>query len=73
MKILHVLYSGLGGHGNIFFSMVSADTQNEFQYEALFYGIEEVREEFIEACAKNNIPWYFAKKKVGLEKMLKQH
>ena len=36
MKILHVLYSGLGGHGNIFFSMVNADTSNEFEYEALF-------------------------------------
>ena len=67
MKILHVLYSGLGGHGNIFFSMVSADAKNEFEYEALFYGIEEVRHEFIEACAKNNIPWYFAKKNSKLD------
>ena len=67
MKILHVLYSGLGGHGNIFFSMVSADAQNQFKYEALFYGIEEVRYEFIEACTANNIPWYFAKKNIKLD------
>ncbi len=67
MKILHVLYSGLGGHGNIFFSMVAADKQKEFEYEALFYGIEEVRNDFIEQCAQNNIPWYFAKKNVKLD------
>lgn len=65
MKILHVLYSGLGGHGNVFFSMVSADAENK--YEALFYGVEEVRNDFIEQCEKNNIPWYFAKKNFKLD------
>lgn len=63
MKVLHVLYSGLGGHGNVFFSMVSADTKHEFNFEALFYGIEEVRHEFREDCIKQHIPWYFAKKR----------
>jgi glycosyltransferase involved in cell wall biosynthesis len=67
MKILHVLYSGLGGHGNIFFSMVSADADHEFEYGALFYGIEEVRDEFIDACEKQNIPWYFSKKNIKLD------
>ncbi|HEX2683668.1 MAG TPA: glycosyltransferase family 4 protein, partial [Ferruginibacter sp.] len=67
MKILHVLYSGLGGHGNIFFAMVNADAKKEFEYEALFYGIEEVRDEFIEQCEKQHIPWYFSKKHVKLD------
>ena len=67
MKVLHVLYSGLGGHGNIFFAMVSADAQHEFEFEALFYGIEEVRHEFIEACTQQNITWYFAKKNIKLD------
>lgn len=67
MKILHVLYSGLGGHGNIFFAMVSADTEQEFEFEALFYGIEEVRPEFIESCTQQHIPWYFAKKNIKLD------
>ncbi len=67
MKVLQVLYSGLGGHGNIFFAMVNADAKNEFEYEALFYGIEEVRSEFIEGCAAKGITWYFAKKRVGID------
>lgn len=64
---MHLLYSGLGGHGNVFFSMVSADVKNEFEFEALFYGIEEVRADFIEDCRKKNIRWYFAKKTTWLD------
>lgn len=67
MKILHVLYSGLGGHGNVFFSMVKGDVNKEMEYEALFYGIEDVREEYLEQCAKNKIKFYTAKKKPGLD------
>jgi glycosyltransferase involved in cell wall biosynthesis len=67
MKILHVLYSGLGGHGNIFFSMVNADTQKEFEYEALFFDVEKIRAEFIEQCNNKNIRWSFAKKKFKLD------
>jgi glycosyltransferase involved in cell wall biosynthesis len=67
MKILHVLYSGLGGHGNVFFSMVKGDVNKEMEYEALFYGIEHVREEYIEQCKKNKIKFFVAKKKEGID------
>ena len=67
MKIVHVLYSGLGGHGNVFFSMVSADKENEFEYEAVFNGIEDVRQEYIERCNQLGIRWTFVKKQPGLD------
>ncbi len=67
MKVLHVLYCGLGGHGNVFFSMVKADVKKEMEFEALFYGIEQVREEYIEQCNNHNIKWSFAKKKPGVD------
>jgi L-malate glycosyltransferase len=67
MKILHILYSGLGGHGNVFFSMVDADKEKAFKYEALFFGIEEVRAGYIENAEAKNIPWYFVKKKPGFD------
>lgn len=63
MKILHALYSGLGGHGNVFFSMVKGDVNKQTDFEALFYGIEDVRKEYTEECAKNNIKFFFAKKR----------
>ncbi|MEI9956289.1 MAG: glycosyltransferase family 4 protein [Ferruginibacter sp.] len=65
MKILHVLYSGLGGHSNVFFSMVKADEKKEFDYEAIFNGVEEVRKDYITNCNANNIPWQFLKKTPG--------
>ena len=67
MKILHVLYSGLGGHGNVFFSMADADEESGYEFEALFNGIEEVKAEYIERCIKKNINWGFVKKKPGLD------
>lgn len=67
MKILHVLYSGLGGHGNVFFSLVNADKNHEFEYEVLFNGIEDVRPEYIKRCDELQIPWTFIKKKPGID------
>jgi len=67
MKALHILYSGLGGHGNVFFSMVEADTEHQYQYEALFFGIEEIREEYIKMAEEKGITWHFVKKKPGLD------
>ncbi len=67
MKILHVLYSGLGGHGNVFFSMVTADENHEFEYEVLFNGIEDVRLEYTKKCNQLGIPWSFIKKNPGFD------
>jgi glycosyltransferase involved in cell wall biosynthesis len=67
MKILHVLYSGLGGHGNVFFSMIKADVNKQIEYQALFYGIEDIKNEYIEQCEENEIKYFFAKKKRGLD------
>ncbi|MEP7236266.1 MAG: glycosyltransferase family 4 protein [Ferruginibacter sp.] len=67
MKILHLLYSGLGGHGNVFFSMVNADSAAEFEYEAIFNGVEDIRAEYVERCELQKIKWSFVKKKSGLD------
>lgn len=67
MKVLHILYSGLGGHGNVFFSMVDADTAHDFEYAAIFFGIEDIREGYIKKAEERNVPWYFVKKKPGTD------
>lgn len=67
MKILHVLYSGLGGHGNVFFSMVDASETGVFEFEALFNGVENVKAEYIRNCIDKKIAWHFVKKKPGLD------
>lgn len=66
-KNLHILYSGLGGHGNVFFSMVKGDKGKAFLTEALFCGIEDVQPDYLTRCADMNIPAFFLKKKSGLD------
>ncbi len=67
MKILHIAFSGLGGHGNVFFSMVDGDKAKTNEYAVIFFGIDEIREEYIEKATARNIPWHFVKKKPGFD------
>lgn len=67
MKVLHIGYSGLGGHGNVFFSMVDADNEKQHQFQIIFFGNEEVRQGYIEKAKQRNIPWHFVKKKPGID------
>jgi len=67
MKILHIAFSGLGGHGNVFFSMADADTAKQNQNEVIFFGTEEVRAGYIEKASQRNIPWFYVKKKSGFD------
>lgn len=66
-KLLHILYSGLGGHGSDFFSAITADNTNEFSHVALFAGIESVREEYKKKCNQLNVEWNYVQKKKGLD------
>ena len=67
MKILHIAFSGLGGHGNVFFSMADADKEKQHQFEIIFFGNEEVREGYIQKANQRSIPWYFVKKEPGFD------
>lgn len=67
MKVLHVLYSGLGGHGNVFFSMVDADEKHEVEFAAVFFGVEDVRNEYVKKAEACNLPWFYVKKKTGID------
>ena len=67
MKILHILYSGLGGHGNVFFSIIKADENKDFEYEAIFAGVEGIREEYVTKSNFNKIQWNFFKKDKKLD------
>jgi N-acetylneuraminic acid mutarotase len=56
-RIVHVLYSGLGGHGSVFFSLAKSDTAKEFSTGAVFCGIEKVREDYVKQCTELHIPF----------------
>lgn len=66
MKTLHILFSGLSGVGNVFFSFVQGDENKELEYEAFFLGAH-IRNEYITKCSVNNIQWKFIQKKYKLD------
>ena len=66
-NILHIFYSGLGGHGNVFFSLIKADEKKKHTVSALLYGIEPPREEYENRFKSLKIPNSYVKKKQGLE------
>ncbi len=64
-KVVQILYSGLGGHGSVFFSLIEADQNKKAQHFAIFYGIEALREEYIAKCKEWNIDHRYYFKKPG--------
>jgi len=66
-KIIHLLYSGLGGHGSDFFSIVKGDAQRVYDTEAFFCGIEPVLETYREKCQQAGIPYQSFLKRRGAD------
>lgn len=62
MRVLQTLFSGLGGHGSVFFSLVEASQGYELDHYALFYGVEPLRPEYQKKCEELGIRFrYFSK------------
>lgn len=54
-KVTQVLYSGLGGHGSVAFTICESDTNKKIIHQMIFIGVENVREEYKIKCKENNI------------------
>jgi glycosyltransferase involved in cell wall biosynthesis len=65
VKIVQVLYSGLGGHGSVFTSIVNASRGTPVNHAAVFYGIERVRSEYLKFCADRDVTALAIEKKQG--------
>jgi L-malate glycosyltransferase len=65
--IEHVLYSGLGGPGTVFVSLVEADIQKQYSYRAVFCGIEPILEEYEQSCQRLLVPYTYVEKKKGVD------
>ena len=61
MKVAQLLYSGLGGHGSVVFSLLNADKQGRWQPLLGFLGIEPLSPTYAQVCEAQSIPYeYFA-------------
>lgn len=67
MKVLQVLFSGLGGHGSVALSMVEADVNRKWDHELVFFGVDEVKPEYNQKCSTLHIPFIGIQKKPGFD------
>ena len=67
MKIVNIIYSGLGGHAAVVFALIEGDKSSKNTHIILFYGIEEVPSAYIEKCYALAISYNKILKKPGLD------
>lgn len=57
MKVTQVLYSGLGGHGSVAFSLIEAGKNSDISFSMVFSGIEPLKDEYREKCITLKLPF----------------
>lgn len=67
MTVVQILYSGLGGHSSVGFSLIEADTGKRYNHIIIFYGIEEMPGSYINKCGELGVEYFFVRKKAGLD------
>lgn len=66
MKVIQILYSGLGGHGSVAFSLLdAARTAGAWSNELMFVGIEPVLGEYERICQSGAIPHQYVRVTAG--------
>jgi len=55
MKVVQVLFSGLGGHASVAFSMVDGDRDMQWDHHLIFYGIEPLNSEHEEKARQRSL------------------
>ena len=62
---IHILYSGLGGHGSVVFSLLEASEEMQKRSMLVFYGVEPLIPEYIDKCKTMEIPYIHLQPKQG--------
>jgi glycosyltransferase involved in cell wall biosynthesis len=62
-RILHCAYSGLGGHAAVLFTLLESHGRDEFDHFVLFFGVEDLCEEYAQTCRRLGVPFAFVKKR----------
>ena len=64
MRLLHVIYSGLGGQGAFLFPLIKIlNKENVHKNIIIFYGVEKLLFDYKNFCKKNNIKFYYINSK----------
>ncbi|WP_299792807.1 glycosyltransferase family 4 protein [uncultured Marivita sp.] len=64
-RVVHVLYSGLGGHGAVMFGMLDAGFFSRAEHLVLLTGVEPPVKDYVNRLDRDNIVWRYVPKKPG--------
>jgi len=62
-KIIHVIYSGLGGHANVVFPLLESNVLANYEHIIVFFGIETVLPDYLINAKKIGVKTYTIEKK----------
>ena len=66
MRVLQVLYSGLGGHASVAFALVAGGAQEgSWRHSFVFVGVEPLLPAYEEACRSAGIPYSYVSTEAG--------
>lgn len=65
IKVAQLLFSGLGGHAGVAFSLLRADTGKAWESSLLFVGAEPVLPEYAKACEELRVPYRHVRTRSG--------
>ncbi len=57
MKVVQVLFSGLGGHASVVFSMIDGDRERKWDHHLIFYGIEPLNKEHADRAQRRSLKY----------------
>ena len=69
---LHILYSGLGGHASVVFSLLGGATEGSGKKSAAFFGIEPMLDQYKKECRASNISFKEIVKRRGYDRSAKK-
>lgn len=65
IRLAQILYSGLGGHGDVAFGIIEHDDSRRFEHVLGFLGIEDLRAGYAEDCQSRDIACRNFKVEIG--------
>ena len=65
MNITQIIYTGMGGHCSVAFSLIEANVNKLWNNNIVFYGVENIVPEYKKRCLENQIEYYVLKFKSG--------
>ena len=65
MNVTQIIYTGMGGHCSVAFSLIEANINNLWKNNIVFYGVENIVPEYKERCIENKVPYNILKFKSG--------